>query len=504
MVKQEIGRLIDIEKRIKDMAKEMGLLTTDILFEIVSAQKVLEGMSYMFPVNYSHWTFGRDYERNRTIYENTGSGIPYEQVWNFDVPRAYLVETNPFALNVLILAHVYGHVDYFLANRYLQHGRSFSNVAEEARNAAIRFQKYEERYSQKEVEKVIDAGMSIMWHQNPDPFFEEQDEEVVRERLVDLERAKLERTHDIRSEFKKTETQGEIEKIERRLEHLLAKTPPEPNYDLLNYIIKRSPKPLKPWMIDVLTVVRNQARCLAPNQRTKGGNEGWATYCHIRMVNQLHKEGLLTSDEHGTANKFHSGVTRELKHSFNWYRIYLALLENIKERWDKGRFGKEYEEEQDHHKRSVWDTKANLGDQKVLQVRALYSDRMLVEEFFTDDFIREQQIYIWMGIPHDDGSVDYIIAEDDPAVIREEIKQMCTHYGLPQIIVENGNFNGQGHLLLKHVWTGFELDRPYMNATLEKIHYLWGKKVFLEIMMDGKKQAISYDYQNKNGKNGKK
>ena len=135
MKKRGIERLVEIEKRIKKIAEESGLLTTDITFEITTAQRVLEGMAYEFPVNFSHWTFGRDYEKYRTIYEHTGTGIPYEQVWNFDKPKAFLVETNPFALNVLVIAHVYGHVDFFLANRYLKQGRSFSNVAEEARNA---------------------------------------------------------------------------------------------------------------------------------------------------------------------------------------------------------------------------------------------------------------------------------------------------------------------------------------------------------------------------------
>ena len=393
MKKQEIERLLELEKRIKEIAEESGLLTTEITFEVTTAQRVLEGMAYEFPVNFSHWTFGRDYEKYRTIYEHTGAGIPYEQVWNFDKPKAFLVETNPFALNVLVIAHVYGHVDFFLANRYLRQGRSFSNVAEEARNASKRFKEYEARYGQKEVEKIIDAGMSIQWHQNPDPFFEEQDEETVRERLIYLERAKLERFEDLKSKFKKPETEQEISLIEKRLERLLAKTPPEPTYDILNYITKKSPKPLKPWMIDVLTVLRNQARSLAPNKKTKGLNEGWATYWHVRIMRRLFEEGLITPEEHGIFNDFHSGVTQENKAGFNWYRIYLALFENIKERWDKGQFGRDYEEERNAFKHSRWDTATGLGNQKIFEVRSFYSDRMAVEEFFTDEFIREQQLY---------------------------------------------------------------------------------------------------------------
>ena len=132
MNKSELDRLISLEKRIKEICQTFGLLTTDIDFEIVPAQKMLEGLAYMFPTNYSHWSFGRDYERFRTIYEHTGQGIPYEQVWNFDHPRALIVESNPFVLKVLVIAHVYGHVDYFLGNCFLQRGRYFTDIAEEA------------------------------------------------------------------------------------------------------------------------------------------------------------------------------------------------------------------------------------------------------------------------------------------------------------------------------------------------------------------------------------
>lgn len=142
MNNEELTRPRDIETRIKEIARDMKLITTDTMFEVVPAQRVLEGMSYHFPTNFSHWSFGRDYERNRTIYEHTGHGIPYEQVWNFDIPKAFLVETSPFALQVLTIAHVYGHVDFFFANKNSQRGRSFADIADEARNAAGRFQDY--------------------------------------------------------------------------------------------------------------------------------------------------------------------------------------------------------------------------------------------------------------------------------------------------------------------------------------------------------------------------
>jgi len=214
-------------------------------------------------------------------------------------------------------------------------------------------------------------------------------------------------------------------------------------------------------------------------------------------MRRLFEEGVITPEEHGVFNDFHSGVTRENKAGFNWYRIYLSLFENIKERWDKGQFGREYEEEKNAFKHSRWDTAAGLGNQKIFQVRSFYSDRMAVEEFFTDEFIREQQLYIWAGLPTANGDIVYVIVEDNPDVIREILKNQFTYYGVPLIRVENGNYNSQNHLLLRHVWNGYELDPKYMNATLEKINHLWGKKVFLETRVDDKDLLAMFDSERK-------
>ena len=63
--------------------------------------------------------------------------------------------------------------------------------------------------------------------------------------------------------------EADIRETEERLKRLARKTPPEPVYDLLWYIIRKSPLPLESWQQDVLGVVRNQARALAPDRKTK-------------------------------------------------------------------------------------------------------------------------------------------------------------------------------------------------------------------------------------------
>ena len=494
MNKQEFERLINIERRIREIAEEEGLLTTEIDFEVVPAQRMLEGMAYKWPNNFSHWSFGRDYEKHRTIYEHTGQGIPYEQVWNLERPKALIVETNPFPLKVTVISHVYGHISYFLSNRFFQHGRSFSDIAEEARYAATRFREYEDAHGKDMVEKTIDAGLSIQWQQHPDPFMEEElDNEIARERIIAFQRAKLEHNISLEKEFKQPETQQEREELRKKLQNLRKQTPPEPIYDLLGYIIRHSPS-LRDWQKDILTVIRNQARALAPNMRTKMANEGWATYWHVRIMRRLIQEELLTAEEHGIFNDFHSRVTRENKIDFNWYRIGQAIFENIEERWNKGRFGRDYEECENPVKKAYWDTKTNQGKKKISQVMACYSDRMIIEEFFTDEFIREMELYIYEEkLNESTGEIKYLIKERDPAIIRQLLKHSFTLYGVMPISIQNADFKDSQQLYLKHHFFGQEIHPDYRNGTLENIFFLWGRQVHLETTINDKTVACNYN-----------
>ncbi len=138
-------------------------------FDVVPAQKMLEILAYRLPVNYSHWSFGRDYEIERTKYEH-GYSVPYEVVFNSDPARAYLMETNPLPIQILVMAHVYAHNDFMKNNRHFQITRR--DMITSASEAARRFRQYEEDYGREAVEKLIDAAMAIEWNIDPDELIQ--------------------------------------------------------------------------------------------------------------------------------------------------------------------------------------------------------------------------------------------------------------------------------------------------------------------------------------------
>ena len=59
-------------------------------------------LSYMvysgMPSHYPHWSYGKNFEKTKTLYEYGVSGLPYEMVINSNPSIAYLMRDNSLAL----------------------------------------------------------------------------------------------------------------------------------------------------------------------------------------------------------------------------------------------------------------------------------------------------------------------------------------------------------------------------------------------------------------------
>src|SRR5580693_8999404 len=108
---------IDIEAH----AREFGLDFYETIFEVVDADDLNEIASYGgFPTRYPHWSFGMAYEELKKGYDYGLSKI-YEMVINNDPCYAYLMRCNHTLDQKLVMAHVYGHCDFFKNNAYFAH-----------------------------------------------------------------------------------------------------------------------------------------------------------------------------------------------------------------------------------------------------------------------------------------------------------------------------------------------------------------------------------------------
>ena len=147
--------------------------------------------------------------------------------------------------------------------------------------------------------------------------------------------------------------------------------------------------PLNAWQADVLSIIRDEAYYFAPQAQTKIMNEGWASYWHSTIMT---RQGLTAGEVINYADH-HSGTMASSPTQLNPYKLGIELFRDIEDRWNRGAFGKEYEECDDYVTRRDWDQDAGLGREKIFQVRQIHNDLTFIDEFLTLDFVREHKLF---------------------------------------------------------------------------------------------------------------
>ncbi|MFA5987712.1 MAG: SpoVR family protein [Candidatus Paceibacterota bacterium] len=485
---REIARLEKIEVRIREYCLEEGLnIPANVKFLVVSPERIMADVaSNGIPNNYSVWVWGKEYERMKMLFRHSGEGIPYEVVWNFSgEPVAYIVESNPFALKVLTMAHVFGHVDFFLSNRFcLANKNSVGDILEAASAARIRFAEYQRKYGVNAVEGLIEAGLVVAKFHDPDPFAGEitdsQIESIRAGRVIAKEKEIAGIQSEVVGRGKTLESDPEaadkVAFINRQIDRIKEADPLIPEYDLIRFLAKRGRFSRLPYAVDVLDTIRQQSRYqMMQVARLAMLNEGWATYWHRKIMRRLFQEKLLTDEEHQTFIKFHSGVVRPNPKSFNHYYFGLSLYDEIEDRWNRGTFGPEYDRAS-IRKKLVWDSGLSMGRKKIFEVSRSYNDVMAMREFFTDEFIARHKICFWRETEQIDkatGERKRVVSMPPPSEIRQRLVRDASILGCPTIKVVTGNYEHRGELCLLHEYNHFELDPQAENGFLEYVHYLW-------------------------------
>ena len=252
----ELERWIEM---IYEKALELGLDPFPVHFEVVPAHVIYELGAYALPARFSHWTFGRDYHVQKTMYEYGISRI-YELVFNCDPSQAFLLDVNDMVAHKLVIAHVYGHSDFFKNNIYFEH--TDRKMIERARLHAERIRHYEMVHGPLVVEQFLDAVLSIEEHIDPVlPTYgapprkqDAQEPQPTGDTFEDL--------------FYMVQPKPKPEPKKRKI-------PEEPQKDLLLFIRDHS-RILEDWQRDIISMIREEMLYFLPQIKTKIINEGWA------------------------------------------------------------------------------------------------------------------------------------------------------------------------------------------------------------------------------------
>ena len=246
--------------------------------------------------------------------------------------------------------------------------------------------------------------------------------------------------------------------------------------------------PLKNWQRDVLSIIREEAYYFLPQAQTKIMNEGWATYWHSRIMT----EKVLRDDEIIDYADHHSGTLRGSPLSINPYKLGVELFRDIEERWDKGRFGKNYEECDDLAEKRRWDRSLNLGRSKIFEVRRLYNDLTFLDTFLTEDFCRRHKLFVY---EKDERRQAWVVRSREFLQVKAALLEQLTNAGQPIIRVTDGNHRNRGELLLVHQHEGRDLKWDFARDTLTNLYRIWKRPVQLETQREGKTILIRFDGQ---------
>jgi stage V sporulation protein R len=479
-----------LKYEIRAHALDYGLDFFETIFEVLDYKQMNEIAAYGgFPTRYPHWRFGMEYEQLNKTYAYGLQKI-YELVINNDPCYAYLLKCNKLVDQKLVIAHVYGHCDFFKNNMYFS--KTNRKMVDEMANHGTRICRYADKYGWNTVEEFLDTCLSlenlIDLHS---PFITRRES---RECGVDEDHGEKEKNGIIR--FKSKDYMDSFinprEFLEEQRIHAeddrkkKKKVPLQPEQDVLLFLIEHAP--LANWQSDVLTIIREEAYYFSPQGQTKILNEGWASYWHSKILT----EKCLKDSEVIDYADHHSGTMSTGPGRINPYKIGIELLRNIEERWNRGKFGKDYEDCDDLYLKKHWDQNLGKGREKLFEVRKLYNDITFIEEFFTEDFCEEQNLFSYR---YNNSTGFYEIESRDFQKIKEQLLFGLTNFGQPFIYVTEGNYRNRGELYLTHRYEGVELKIDWAKETLKNLYKIWSRPVHLETETEGKKRLLSFDGQ---------
>lgn len=201
------------------------------------------------------------------------------------------------------------------------------------------------------------------------------------------------------------------------------------------------------------------------------------------------KRAVLPSEVISFAD-LHSGVVATTNGRLNPYKLGLELLRDIEDRWNKGKFGKEYEECDNIAEKANWDRQLGLGRQKLFEVRRLYNDVTFIDEFLTPEFAMEQKFFTFR---YNRDTDLYEIASREFKEIKEKLLFRLTNFGQPFMYIEDANYNNRGELYLRHRHEGVDLQMNYARDTMRNLYKIWTRPVHVETVVDERKRLLSFD-----------
>ena len=459
---------------IRETAQRFGLDTYPNQLEIITGEQMMDAYASVgMPINYRHWSYGKEFIATEKRYRRGHMGLAYEIVINANPCISYLMEENTTAMQALVIAHAaYGHNSFFKGNYLFRMWTDASSIIDYLVYARRYISECEERHGAETVETFLDSCHALANHgvdryrrPSKKSLAQELTERKAREAYAQQQVNDLWRT--VPKKEDKTEDTPETQRF-----------PQEPQENLLYFIEKNAPL-LESWQREVVRIVRKIAQYFYPQRQTQVMNEGWATFWHHKLLNTLYDDGHLSDGTMLEWLSSHSNVIfqppvgHRAYSGINPYALGFAMYTDIKRICDDPT-------EEDR----TWfpDIAGTPWLATLDHAMRNYKDESFIGQFLSPKIMRD--FHLFAIHDNEKESELEVAAIHDDAGYRDLRSAISQQYDLgtrePNIQVWNVNRRGDRTLTLRH--TQYQ-DRPLGDSTLEVLKHaarLWGFGVTLE------------------------
>jgi stage V sporulation protein R len=482
-----LGTLEKFDRALAAHAREFGLDTYPIQYELITASQMLDLCSTVgMPIHYPHWSFGKQLLSQEQSYRKGMTGLAYEIVINTSPSIAYLMETNTLALQVLVMAHAgYGHNAFFKSNYLFRQFTQADAILDYLQFARGFVQDCEEQYGWREVETILDCCHALAPY-GVDRYRRPQRLSVKREKARLSERLRFAERHynPDYAHLGPIEAAGGNEP-EAAGEHF------DPQENLLYFIEKSAPK-LLPWQRELVRIVRKVSQYFYPQRLTKVANEGAATFWHYTLLNELYDAGEVDDGfmlewlgNHGDVVA-QPGFDSRAYHGLNPYALGFSIFRDIR---------RICEQPTDEDREWFPSLAGSRWQDSVFFAMSNFKDDSLIEQYLSPKVMRDMRLFM-MHDGEDDRQhyhVQAIHNESGYTRVRQSLAaQYRSEAYIPTIVVARANDDAERALLLQHrVESGRMLNSQNAETVLGFIKQLWKFDVVLEeVDSDGNRLKI--------------